>query len=250
MEEQEYKIMFEIENDYWWYRGLHELVLGLLKKSFGERRDIAILDAGCGTGRMLELIDKAGYKNAAGLDYSPRAADFSRQRGLQNVVQEDLNGWQPEENKYDCLISLDVLYHSAIADDLAVLKKFFRALRPGGIMLLNLPAFDFLKRGHDAAVWTKKRYRAGGLKKNLQEAGFKAEFISYRLPWLFFIMLLKKMMDKIFRQRKPESDLKKLPGILNNFFLMLHRWENSALLTDISFPFGTSVFAIGRKDKN
>jgi SAM-dependent methyltransferase len=247
MEKQEYKTMYEIENDYWWYRGLHGLVLGALDKFFSGRKDVAILDAGCGTGRMLELIRDRGQENIFGFDSFSEALEFCRQRGLKDVWPEDLSVWQPEENKYDCLISLDVLCHSTIVDDLAVLKKFYRALRPGGILILNLPAFEFLKRGHDAAVWTKKRYRAGGLKKDLLAAGFRIEIMSYRLPWLFFIMFFKKIAEKIFRPKKKESDLKEMPDLANNFFFALNRLDSAALLKGFSLPFGSSVFAVARK---
>jgi SAM-dependent methyltransferase len=239
--------MYEIEDGYWWYQGLHRLVLGTLKKYFGDRKNLAILDAGCGTGRMLELISKAGYGDYAGFDYSEEAVEFSRKRGLKNIIQDDLNTWQPEENKYDCLISLDVLYHSAITDDLAVIKKFYRALKPQGLLIMNLPAFEFLRRGHDVAIWTKKRYRLGSLKKNLRAAGFEVELASYRLPWLFLIVLAVKLKDKIFPPQETRSDLKILPEFLNNFFLALHCWDNWALLHHFPLLIGTSVLIVGRK---
>jgi SAM-dependent methyltransferase len=247
MEKQEYKIMAEIEDDYWWYRGLHELVLAMLEKFGGGRKDISILDAGCGTGRMLELIGSAGYGNATGFDYSPEAQEFCRRRGLSGVRQEDLNAWLPEENKYDCLISLDVLYHSAVADDSAAMKKFYRALKPQGTLILNLPAFDFLRRGHDAAIWTKKRYSTGGLKKDLAAAGFKIEFISYRLPWLFFIVLAVKIKDKIFPPQAARSDLQKMPKLANGFWLFANRLDNELIKHGVSLPLGTSVFVVAKK---
>jgi SAM-dependent methyltransferase len=247
MEKQEYKIMAEIENDYWWYRGLHELVLAMLKKIFSERKDINILDAGCGTGRMLELIGLSGYGNAVGFDYSPEAVDFCLQRGLKNIRQEDLNAWQPEEGKEDCIVSLDVLYHSAVVDDLAVMKKFHRALKPQGRLILNLPAFEFLKRGHDAAVWTKKRYRAGSLKKDLLTAGFEIEILSYRLPWLFFIVLAVKIKNKIFPAPEARSDLKKSSKLMNAFWLALNRLDNEMIKCGIYLPLGSSVFVVAKK---
>ena len=196
---------------------------------------------------MLELIGQAGYGRAEGFDYSPEALDFCRQRGLQMVRQEDLNLWSPAENTFEAVISLDVLYHSAIADDKEVLQKFYRALKPQGIVILNLPAFDFLKREHNAAVWTKKRYRAGSLKKDLAAAGFEVELISYRLPVLFLAALAMKLKHKFFPAQEAESDLKPLPKYLNGLLLAANRLDNGLVKRGLNQLCGTSVFVVARK---
>ena len=243
MELQEYKIMYEVEDDYWWYRGLHELVLDTLKRYYGGQNDIAIFDAGCGTGRMLELL--SDYGNKEGVDYSSEAIDFCLKRGLANVHVEDLSKWEPEENAYDCVMSLDVICN--INHDMEAIGKFYRALKPGGVLIMNLPAFMLLRRQHDIAVWSKRRYRTGNTKLTLQNIGFQTEIVAYRLPWLFPIMLAQKFREYLFHPEKTESDLKGLPPFLNKILLAAHLFDNKLILNGISWPCGGSVFVVAKK---
>lgn len=243
MEKQEYRIMYDIENDFWWYRGLHELVYGAIKKIFGEKKDVSILDAGCGTGRMLEVLGE--YENKEGFDYSADAVDFCGQRGLKNVTKEDLSVWMPPVEKYDCLISLDVLCN--LDDDFAAMEKFQKALKPGGVLIMNLPAFQVLRRTHDLAVWSKRRYRLGKVKADLKKIGFEVSTISYRLPWLFFIALAVKIKDKILKPKNAQSDLKKMPKIFNDLLLFANRFNNKMILLGVRCLLGSSLFVISRK---
>ncbi len=235
--------MHDFETNYWWYVGLHELIMYIVnKKSRGEQ--LSILDAGCGTGRLLELLDKHKTK---GFDFSDDAISFCQQKGLDNVFKQDINTWQSEE-KYDVITSIDVICSTGINNYKKILQNFYSGLKKDGILILNLPAFEILRRNHDKAVFVGKRFRINELKKSLKKAGFNINFISYRLPFLFFIILLEKAFQKIFKREKAESDLKELPKFVNSFFLFLNRVENF-FFRFISNPFlGSSVFVVAKKN--
>ena len=156
MEAHEYARMFNLETHYWWYQGLDELVLHYIKQCRADT-PLKILDAGCGTGRMTELLHEYGI--IEGIDYSSVAIDFCKKRGLKNTKVVDLNTWEPAADMYNTIVSLDVIYHAGITDDIAILRKFYTALKPQGTLILNLPAFDCLRREHDQVVLGKRRYR-------------------------------------------------------------------------------------------
>lgn len=235
--------MHDFETNYWWYVGLHELILHFInKKSGGEQ--LSILDAGCGTGRLLELLSK--YKTV-GFDFSDEAITFCQNKGLNNVFKQDINSWQPNE-QYDVIASIDVICSTGINNYKKILQNFHSGLKKDGILILNLPAFEILRRNHDKAVFVGKRFRIKELKKSLKESGFKVNFISYRLPFLFFIILAEKLFQKLFRREKAESDLKQLPKFVNSFFLFVNRIENF-FFRFISNPFlGSSVFVVAEKN--
>lgn len=152
MKKEEYKLIYEFEQKYWWYRALHELVLKIIQKKFNHKK-LKILDAGCGTGELLSKLQNFEYTE--GVDYSEEAIFYCKQRGLTNVSIQDLNLWKTD-NRYNIIISLDVLYHTAIEDDLLIIDKFNSFLEKNGTIILNLPAFSFLKRNHDIIVFHQK----------------------------------------------------------------------------------------------
>lgn len=245
MNEREYDLMYAVEEQHWWYVALHELVLATLD---GEgRRDLTILDAGCGTGRLAQLL--SSYGSVVGCDLSERALDYSRRRGIA-VFAADLNTVDLGVERFDVITAIDVLYHQAIAEDAPVLAAFYRALKPGGILILNLVAFECLRSTHDLAVHTRKRYTRQDLLPLLQSAGFTVETVSYRLGFLFAPIAGYRWIKRRWQADTPvaetPSDLHLPPSWLNQLLLALTRLENRAIRR-WSLPIGTSLFIVARK---
>ena len=247
MEKNEYYKMYQFENDYWWYQGLHHLIHSFVDKHYkkNNQEPLTIFDAGCGTGRMMELLKD--YGNTEGIDYAEEALELCKKRGVTNVKQGDLNQWQGKTEHYDIIISSDVLSNSGVNDDLAVVESFHRALKPGGLLLLNLPAFELIRREHDAAIFGKRRYRKYRFNRKLKERGFGIKRSSYRLPLLFFFLLLQKPFDKPVASHEAQSDLKPLSKGLNSTLLLMHRIENSLIRRGIPLLLGSSLFIAAQK---
>lgn len=244
MEKNEYNKMYRYENDHWWYKGLHELVEYYVKKE-SYNKNLKIFDAGCGTGKMLSILKK--YGDVKGIDYSKDAIDFCRERKLDNVEIEDLNTWSSYGELYDIIVCLDVLYHSGIKDDLHILKKFHESLNINGLLILNLPAFNCLKRKHSILVGGKRRYRKSLLIPIQENIGLNPILSTYRLAFLFPIILIKKLIEFIFFSSRMESDLKEIHTSLNRFLLYINRIENFFILKGVTIPFGSSLFVIAKK---
>ncbi|NMH86466.1 class I SAM-dependent methyltransferase [Flavivirga algicola] len=245
MEKNEYKNMYHQENNFWWYKTLHSLIIDVVKKK--KDMNLSIFDAGCGTGRLMELLDDFG--TVSGIDYSEEAVAFSEKRGLKRITKCDLNNWIPTES-YDIITSIDVLYHSAITDDYAVLQKFYGALSNGGTLILNLAAFNILKRDHDIIVHTKRRYRKKAFVKKLETIGFCIEKATYRMPLLFLIIVVQKLVYEVFPSKNIQSDVQEPPKWMNTMFWLLGKIENSFILKIGGIPFGSSLFIVAKKCNN
>ncbi len=245
MQKKEYQIMFNFEDNYWWYVGLHELIKSFIDKYSEGVIDKKIFDAGCGTGKMLKLLNNYSYKE--GVDFSEDAIFYSKKRGLKNVRIENLNDWKHRENNFDFVISADVICSIGIKNDIKIIENCMKSLKKGGVLILNLPALEILRRNHDKAVHIAKRYNKNILIKELKNKGYKINYATYRLPILFFVILFKKNIEKITNNKKGESDLKTISNWLNILLLKLIRLENFFLIKGFKIPFGSSLFVVVEK---
>jgi len=129
-----------------------------------------------------------------------------------------------------------------------VVQKFYRALVPGGMLVLHLPAFECLRRGHDVVVATKRRYTRAQVRRLLAGNGFALRHCCYRLPWLFVAALVQKWAERRHAGRvEQQSDLRRVAPWLNSVLLGLVRGENVIVRRGISMPFGSSVLGVAVK---
>jgi len=250
MEPAEYSTMFATEERHWWYVGLHDLFLRWARREadqLGRRLDI--LDAGCGTGRLAQLLQPLGSVTAC--DFHPLAVEAARQRGLAQVLQRDLVTDSLGAQRFDLVTCADVLYHRAIMDEKAALRNIFSALKPNGKLLLQVPAFECLRGTHDTTVHGARRYRRLQVVELLKGVGFDIDFSSYRLPLFFIPLFVRRALSRMTLLRTgetPSSDLQSstLPG-LNGVLTACVKLENFLLLSGLRIPVGTSVLVVGRK---
>jgi SAM-dependent methyltransferase len=245
----EYRRMFEAEDSHWWYVGLHELVMRhVTAESERSGRPLRILDAGCGTGRLMQLM--SAYGEVEGYDASEEAVRYCHMRGVKAGLA-DLNDLQLEADRYDVITSIDVLYHAGIKDDVAVLKRLYAVLKPGGLLILNLVAHEFLRSTHDIAVHTRERYTRAMLCQRLMEAGFGITFASYRVSLLFPCVAVYRLLSRFAACREADpgqvaSDVSSPLWLINGLLVRIIRLENTVLEVT-SLPFGSSVFVVARK---
>ncbi len=247
MELKVYKVIFEIEDSYWWYIGLRELIYSFVNSINTKKERLKILDAGCGTGKILENFNAF---RAYGLDFAEEALRFCNLRRLNNLMRASICDLPLKTNSFDIVTSLDVMCCIDAEHDKKILDELYRVINNNGVLLLNLPAYNFLQSSHDKAVHIKHRYVMNELKKKVEKAGFAVEMITYRNTFLFPIAAIKRIIDKIYpiNTEKIESDLKPLPYMANKIFTGLLLIENKLIRSGVSFPFGLSIYCVARKN--
>lgn len=258
MEDHEYATLFAQEEEYFWYRGLRRLVEQQAALALGRRagrrttatggpgtsrsEGARILDAGCGTGGMLARLARQGAPT--GLDFSATALRFARRRTGAPLLRGSVERLPFRDEAFDLIVSLDVLYHRAVASDLEALREFRRCLRPGGTLILNLPAFESLRSSHDAAIHTARRYRRGPLRALLGSAGLETARVTYWNTLLFPALAAVRLRRR--SQARPVSDLTTLPGPLNRLLAAILDLERAWLRT-ADLPFGLSLLVVARR---
>jgi len=200
-----------------------------------------VLDAGCGTGGLLDLLQKSF--NVAGFDSSPEGIWETRQRtGLQeSVAFGSIESIPFQDNYFAAVTCIDVIYHASVMDERRALQEMHRVLKPGGYLVLQVPAFECLRGGHDEVVHVRKRYRADEVRSLLNESGFKVVKMFYRYPWLF----LPALFIRKWTRGSQKSDLRPVNPVLNFLLFYLSHIFDSWLFSPL--PFGTSIFAVARR---
>jgi len=231
----EYTRMYEAEEHHWWYVGLHRLILATVQnESLRLGRPLKIFDAGCGTGRLCQLMAEPGHA-VRGCDASMEALHFCRLRGITSVYHADLNTLELEPESFDVITSIDVLYHAGVS----------------GMLILNLVALEFLRSTHDIAVHTRERYTRCMLCERLQQAGFDIVQATYRVSFLFPFISVYRLLSRFTLPTKSDpaevaSDVSLPNQLVNALLLKVIELEN-IVLRKAALPFGSSVFVVARK---
>lgn len=203
-----------------------------------------ILDLGCGSGGNLALLDRElPQARLYGADLHPLAVSLARARGAGAICRASANALPYCDAAFDAVLALDVFYALEV-DEGKAFRESRRVLKEGGILLVNLPAFEFLRGPHDAAVHTRHRYTARELKAKLVSAGYEVLRLTYWNTLLFPLVLAWRRMPR--RPGALRSDLVPLPGAVNGLLKFVLRLERS-VFSGFDLPFGSSVFAVARK---
>lgn len=242
MNVEEYRRMFEAEERQWWYAGMRSIALAILDSGLtpsptGRR----FLDAGCGTGNNLLHLRERGQ--AVGIDLSEDAIRFCRTRGVA-AVRGSVLQLPFGSGRFDGVTSFDVIYHLWVKDDRAAVAEMARVLKPGGLLLVRVPAFKALWGAHDEAVHSRHRYTRGELVALLEAQGFEVLRTTYCNFFLFPLLIARRSLDRATGRHG--SDVQFLPAPLERAFRGLLELE-ARLVRRLSLPFGTSVVALGRR---
>jgi len=238
--------MYRVEDTHWWYLGMERITRSLVERALPpdrETRSLKILDAGCGTGAVMKYL--ARYGAVTGFDFAAEALKFSRRRGHVRLAQASVTDLPFADHQFDLVVSFDVLCEIGVADGQS-LREFARVLKPGGVVLLRLPAYAWLRGRHDVAVHLAHRYTRGEVAAKLRANGLTPEHTSYANTFLFPVAAAKRWSER-FLPPQAGSDLTLNPGPINGVLRAILGAE-APLITSSGLPFGLTVTALGRKE--
>lgn len=250
MKPETYEALARRQQTYWWHRARRVMALSLLRR-FGLEQGCRWLDVGCGPGGNFHMLDPLRPTFVAGVDVSPIALDLARNQLPSAVlVRADVNDPLPfADGSFDIATIFNVLYHSWVRSEAAVLSEVSRILRPGGLLLFTEPAFEALTREMDEAVMTRRRYRNADFDSWLRVAHFKTLFGSYFTSFGVPILLGAKLLKRGKRgTAQPEGiDMQPVPELLNKALLAAGKAEAWALKHGMRMPFGTTLVRVARR---
>jgi SAM-dependent methyltransferase len=241
------------EDSHWWFasrtRALQTIMDRFLPKTAGFR----LLDVGCGAGNMIHHLSR--YGQVKGVEIDPRPVKMAHQRGY-DVDQFDATQPMPfDDNSFDAVTALDVIEHNQ--DDLAILADSYRVLKPGGHMIITVPALMWLWSHNDDINAHIRRYSAGELKEKLAQSGFRIRRVTYNnffiFPMAAALILLRRsagarpeLASHHLSQDEYQVEMEPASPPVNAVLTLVGQIE-AGLIRGVNLPIGTSLIAVGQK---
>ena len=238
MEREVFDRMAEQDQVHWWYVARRRILAALIAREAELPKDARILEIGCGTGHNFEMLGRFGRVDALEVDEAARALAGRRLgRAVGDAPLPGLPG--VPDHEYDLIALLDVLEH--VDDRADSLRSIAAKLKPGGRILVTVPAFQWMWSAHDLAHHHKLRYSKKGLRRDAEAAGLRVRKLGYFNSLLFPIAAAVRLLGKA--AGRTSSDDKVPPRPLNVLFETIFGLERH-VIGRVPLPAGVSLFAL------
>jgi SAM-dependent methyltransferase len=233
-----YRRMAELDSRHWWFLARRKILKALIARDVRPPNDAQILEIGCGTGHNLAMLAQFGTVEASELEPQARKLASARLgRPIAAAALPDLSMYR--DSHFDLIALLDVLEH--VEDDHAALTAIHSRLKPGGKLLVTVPANRWMWSAHDAAHHHFRRYTKKELVEAARAAGMQVDLISYFNTQLFVPIAVARLVGKLLGRESADDEMPAEPvnTVLREVFGL-----EAALVGRLPLPFGVSLVAI------
>lgn len=248
MDKNYYNQYFNFERNHWWFKVRNKILLNLIRKN-NKIHSPQILNIGAATGYSSELLEKSGMVTS--VEHDPETCRYVKSVLDIDMIQASILALPFNDNCFDVVCAFDVIEH--IDDPHTALNEMMRVCRNEGLVVISLPAFQFLWSEHDEINHHFKRYRLWEVKRMFAEKPAKRLYTGYFNFFLFFPIALVRLMSRIFRSKKKEkkqmkSDFERFNnGFLNRILYFIFNIETYLINIGVRFFTGVSLVAVYRK---
>lgn len=236
-----YDRMAAHDSHHWWYRARRDILADYVTREAKLPANARILEIGCGTGHNLPMLAQFGGVDAIEIDEAARdIASVRLGKPVGAAPLPELTG--VERGAYDMVAVLDVVEH--IEDDVGALKAMAECLKPGGCILIAVPAHQWMWSAHDVVNHHKRRYSKATLNAAIVKAGLKHNGLSWFNSLLFPAAVAARLAGKLMG--KDDSDDSPPPKTLNTIFEKVFRVERH-LVGRVPLTPGLSILTLARK---
>ncbi len=237
--------MYAVEEQLWWFRGLRDVITETLQRNVPVNSKIA--DAGCGTGINSQMLKGLGYE-VESFDLSDQAIMYCKKRGIEKAQVGSVTKMPIKSSSMHALIMMDVLSMLHPDEVRLAINETYRVLKPGGLALFQVAAFEWLRSGHDQVSQVQKRYSIAELEAFFDTKQWQINYKSYRIWLLFPLLACVKILKRVLLSHPNQAtgDLWLPPAILNKILFTI-QWCENKLLRFFPLPWGSSVFMVVEK---
>jgi len=241
--ELEYELQtHRAEDRHWWYQGRRRVLEQAIAR-LGLPTQARILDAGCGSGR--NMVDLAHHGVVTGVELSSTSVQLARERNSGEVLEGSVMDMPLDDHSFDLTVSLDVIEH--LEDDVGALQELRRVTKPGGALLVTVPAYQWLWSGHDEINHHHRRYNSRTLLAAAREGGWQLESSTHFNFLLLPVAILLRGLERFKPSTTKSSlDLWVPPTPLNWVLRQPLNLEAGVIGRGGSIPAGLSLLAVFR----
>ena len=237
---------YNAEERHFWFRGFRQFVLPLLNEAVAGVADPRVLDAGCGTGRNLVMLEAFG--RCWGVDLNALGLSFAARKGRRTVARATVTALPFPDAAFDLVTSFDVLYALDDEQEPLAFAEMARVLKPGGAVVINVAAMNVVRGGHSAVLGgERRRYTLDTMRRSLERAGLRARHLTYTNASLFPMLAGVRMMQRVAGWPAPGIELEVPSRPVNTLLSGVLSLEAKAV-RHLRMPFGSSVLCLARKE--
>lgn len=251
MNKDYFKEYYHLERKHWWFKARSEILSTRVQKILKGKKSPEILNVGVATGATSTMLARFG--SVTSLEYDQACCQFLKEQLNFDVIQGSVTALPFPDQHFDLVCAFDVIEH--VEDDTQGLKEMMRVCKPGGNILVTVPAFMSLWSEHDEINHHFRRYTATSLKKLFKNDRGNISYISYFNSILFLPIYGARVFSNLIRRNKPkqeglQSDFSKFKtGTLNKLLYKIFLFENIFLKKDYAFPAGVSILLAWTKNE-
>lgn len=227
---------------------LHLTLVDALRQA-GVNTNSRVLDAGCGTGQNLLNVGTNVTQETYGFDFSQEASVFWKKRHLERMCLASINEIPFRSDTFDAVMSVDVLECGAVSPERAY-SEMWRVLKPGGCMIIIVPAYDWLMTPeHHKAVGAVRRFSQSGFRSLLLQQNVEISRMTHLYGSLLPLVAAYRLALRYFGSKRddvPRSELNRVHPLVNSLLFNIMNVER-LFVRNHKMPFGSSMMAVVRK---
>jgi SAM-dependent methyltransferase len=238
----------QCEQDFWWYRGMEQILFRVLDPIAKHRRLKTAMEAGCGTGHMASRFERHYGWRVFPTDLEHAGLLYGLKNGFhQAMAQADIAALPFPSQWFDVVASLDVIPHFSRGDEYRPIRELVRVLTPGGLLVLRVSALDILRSRHSEFTCERQRFTRQRLIQLVARHGVRVLRCTYANSLLLPVALTKFRIAEPLLRMKPSSGMRPVARWLDGLLYSALRLEAAWLASGRNLPLGQSLLLIGER---
>lgn len=246
----EFANLARCEKNFWWHRGMEQILFRILDPIVKERSLDTAMEAGCGTGHMASRLERHYGWRVFPTDLQRDGLEYRMNHGCRHGgAQADVAALPFPNSRFDVVASLDVISHFPSGDEHRAIRELVRVLTPGGLLVMRICALNMLRSRHLMFTDERQRFTRKRLIEVVSKHGIWVLRCTYADSLLLPVALAKFRIAEPLLRLRPSSGIRQMAGWLNQLLYSALRLESTWLGTGRNFLLGQSLILVGERTR-